>query len=205
MKNIYQALSNFQQECPTIAKETKGYGYKYASLPTILEIINPLLQKHGLAYSQPLICEEEKRYVKTVLIHLTSGEIIESDVDIPVTSLKGMNDYQSLGSGITYMRRYAISSLLGIVVDEDTDATGKQESITADQQNDIEILLESCTLEDNEITKIRGAIKTMPQEKAVKCIEYLVANQIDVIESGGNYGQKAINKKLDNKMEDEKA
>ena len=203
MKNIYQALANFQQECPTIGKETKGYGYKYASLPTILETINPLLQKHGLAYSQPLVCEGEKRYVKTVLIHLPSGEMIESKVDIPVTSLKGMNDYQSLGSGITYMRRYAISSLLGIVVDEDTDATGKQESITADQQNDIEILIESCTLDEKEIAKIRNAIKTMPQDKAVKCIEYLVANQIDIIEAGGNYGQKAIDKKLDKIMGDE--
>ena len=37
-----------------------------------------------------------------------------------------MNDYQSLGSGITYLRRYSLSSALGIVTDEDTDAQGEQ-------------------------------------------------------------------------------
>ena len=42
-------------------------------------------------------------------------------------SLKGMNEYQVLGSAITYIRRYALSSLLGIVTDKDTDAaTPKQ-------------------------------------------------------------------------------
>jgi hypothetical protein len=38
-----------------------------------------------------------------------------------------MNDYQSFGSGITYYRRYALSSALGIVTDKDTDASGEKE------------------------------------------------------------------------------
>ena len=33
MTNIYKALANFQQECPTIHTGTKGYGYSYADLP----------------------------------------------------------------------------------------------------------------------------------------------------------------------------
>jgi ERF superfamily. len=48
MKTIYKALANFQQEVPVILKETSGYGYKYADLPKILEIINPLLKKINL-------------------------------------------------------------------------------------------------------------------------------------------------------------
>jgi len=39
-----------------------------------------------------------------------------------------MNDYQSFGSGVTYYRRYAISSALGLVTDVDNDASGEQES-----------------------------------------------------------------------------
>jgi len=39
-----------------------------------------------------------------------------------------MNDFQVLGSAITYLRRYSISSLLGIVTDKDTDASGEQEA-----------------------------------------------------------------------------
>ena len=37
-----------------------------------------------------------------------------------------MNDFQVLGSAITYLRRYAISSMLGLVTDKDNDASGEQ-------------------------------------------------------------------------------
>jgi hypothetical protein len=37
-----------------------------------------------------------------------------------------MNDYQAYGSGVTYFRRYALSSMLGLVTDKDTDASGEQ-------------------------------------------------------------------------------
>ena len=37
-----------------------------------------------------------------------------------------MNDYQSFGSGVSYFRRYCISSSLGLVTDKDTDAAGEQ-------------------------------------------------------------------------------
>lgn len=121
--NIFKALANFQQECPVIHKGTNGYGYTYADLPQILEVINPLLKKHGLGFTQVLTEEG----LQTTVFHIESGEYISGVCPIPTTSLKGMNDYQSFGSGITYYRRYALSSLLGIVTDKDTDAAGEKE------------------------------------------------------------------------------
>jgi len=38
---LWSALSDFQEECPAINKGAKGYGYKYADLPSIMEVINP--------------------------------------------------------------------------------------------------------------------------------------------------------------------
>jgi len=123
MKNLFKALSDFQQECPSILKETQGYGYVFADLPHITKVINPILKKHGLGYSQPI----EGDTLKTILIHFESGEMIESIANIPQNvSLKGMNDFQVLGSAITYLRRYALSSMLGIVTDKDLDAAGEQ-------------------------------------------------------------------------------
>jgi len=40
--------------------------------------------------------------------------------------LAKMNEFQVLGSAITYMRRYALSSALGIITDSDIDAAGEQ-------------------------------------------------------------------------------
>jgi len=126
MKELYKALAAFQQECPIIAKDSKAYNYKYADLPSIVEIINPLLKKHSLGFIQPLQYAEGVRKIQTVVFHTESGNSIESVVDIPEVEFKGMNLYQSMGSGITYLRRYALSSALGIVTDEDNDATGEQ-------------------------------------------------------------------------------
>jgi hypothetical protein len=123
MKNLFKALAAFQQEVPTIHKGTQGYGYSYADLPAIFDIINPLLKKHGLGFTQ-LICGQS---VKTVVFHSESGELIECSTDIPTNvQLKGMNDFQVLGSAITYIRRYALSAALGLVTDKDTDAAGEQ-------------------------------------------------------------------------------
>jgi hypothetical protein len=123
MKNIYKALAGFQQEVPVILKDTSGFGYKYADLPAIFEVINPLMKKHGLGFTQLV----EGQSIKTIVFHVESGEVIESNTDIPQgVQLKGMNDFQVLGSAITYIKRYALSSILGLVTDKDTDAGGEQ-------------------------------------------------------------------------------
>ena len=52
MKIFYKALAGFQQECPIMLKDTEGYGYKYVDLPKIIHIINPIMKKHGLGFTQ---------------------------------------------------------------------------------------------------------------------------------------------------------
>jgi len=117
-KNIFKALADFQQECPVLLKETDGYGYKYIKLDYIIAQINPFLKKHNLGFSQLM----EANGLTTILFHHPSGESIQSHAVIPDCSMKGMNVYQSTGSGITYYRRYMLSSMLGIISDADTDA-----------------------------------------------------------------------------------
>ena len=119
-------MAAFQQEVPVIHKGTQGFGYSYADLPAIFEKINPLLAKHGLGFTQLLNSKDGSNYIVTVIFHVETGESIESQTIIPQVTLKGMNDYQSFGSGVTYFRRYALSSALGLVTDKDTDASGEQ-------------------------------------------------------------------------------
>ena len=123
MKNLFKSLAEFQQEVPVIHKGTQGYGYTYADLPKIFETINPLLKKNGLGFTQLINGTD----LITILFHCESGESIESKTSIPQNvQLKGMNDFQVLGSAITYLRRYALSSICGLVTDKDTDASGEQ-------------------------------------------------------------------------------
>jgi hypothetical protein len=129
MKKLFKALADFQQEVPVIHKGTKGYGYSYSDLPTIFEVINPLLKKHGLGFTQLV----GQGTINTMIFHVKTGETLETETAIPQNvTLKGMNDFQVLGSAITYIRRYALSSALGLVTDKDTDAGGQQVSVTKD-------------------------------------------------------------------------
>lgn len=167
--NIKQAIAGFQQECPVILQQTKGFGYTYADLPTILQKINPLLNKWKLGFSQPLDGDK----VRTIVFHVETGETIESSITIPQgVMLKGMNDFQVLGSAISYLRRYSISSILGIVSDKDTDASGEQFKKPVKR-----------TLNDSEFIRLCGAINsgTMSVEIA-KSTFSLSASQIQSIE-----------------------
>jgi hypothetical protein len=131
MKNLYKALAAFQQEVPAIHQGTKGYGYTYSDLKTIFKVINPILAKHNLGFTQLI----EGVTIKTVIFHTESGESMQSVSDLPQDiQLKGMNAFQVAGSGITYYRRYSLSSALGLVTDVDSDATGEEKPKAPQQQ-----------------------------------------------------------------------
>ncbi len=125
MKNLYKSLAKFQKEVKNIPKNSKGYGYDYAKLEDIIRIVTPTLNKNGLVLIQSIDTDEHSRLpsVKTILAHMDTGESIESNTPISEVKLGSMNTYQSLGSGITYMRRYSIAGILGIAPDDDIDAS----------------------------------------------------------------------------------
>ena len=130
---IYKKLADFQQECPTIHKGTSGFGYSYADLPAIFEKINPLLKKHKLGFTQLV----QQDGIETILFSTDSEEFIKSITPIPQgVQLAKMNEFQVLGSAITYIRRYALSSMLGIVTDKDTDASGQSVTKTSAPADD---------------------------------------------------------------------
>lgn len=123
MKNLFKSLASFQQEVPVIHKDTQGYGYTYTNLTNILTTINPIMKKNGLGFTQLL----EGDGLKTIIFHCESGESLESIANIPQdVVLKGMNAFQVLGSANTYIRRYALSSALGLITDKDIDSCGEQ-------------------------------------------------------------------------------
>ena len=115
---LFKAIARFQQEAPVLLKDTDGYGYKYVTFDHIVAQIKPQLLKCNLGFIQLV----EGRGLTTIVFHTESGESIEGTAEIPDIDMKGMNKYQSFGAGITYYRRYALSSMLGLLSDKDVDA-----------------------------------------------------------------------------------
>ena len=121
-KNLFKALSEFQNDVPIIHEGKEGHKYTYSELKDILPIINPLLKKHGLGYKH----WSTNNTIFTMVYHIESGESFTSSTEIDKdVILNGMNRFQTIGSAISYFRRYHLAEMLGLVTDKDTDAAGK--------------------------------------------------------------------------------
>lgn len=112
MKEIATALVKAQLEmvAPKKGSVNPFFKNKYADLNDVLSAVVPALNNNGIVLLQPLVNIEGKNYVKTVLMH-ESGETFESLAEIFCNK---QNDAQAYGSGISYARRYSLSSICGI-------------------------------------------------------------------------------------------
>ena len=118
--SLAAALVAAQAEMPRVKKDANNphFNSKFMSLGGLIEATRPLLNKHGLALAQfPCVSELGPPVLRTVLIHGPSGERLEFETPLFV----GAQNMQQLGSAITYARRYAWASLLGIASEDDDD------------------------------------------------------------------------------------
>lgn len=103
----------------TVKVKTKaGYEYEftYATFDAIMDAVREPLSSNGLAVIQALRKTQQGTIIATMLMH-ESGEWMSSEVQLLI---EGSNN-QDFGSAITYMKRYALSSMIGISADEDDD------------------------------------------------------------------------------------
>lgn len=102
-------------------KDGGGYEFHYADLADIMEAIKEILAKNELFVTHPVVIRGDKLFLKTEIRH-SSGETLEST--IPIAAPAGRP--QDFGSQMTYLRRYALSALLGIASEEDDDGNAAQ-------------------------------------------------------------------------------
>lgn len=122
-KNLLKALSKFQQLVKPIKKDANNPFFKssYASLDHIQEHIKPTLLECGLVVIQRNVYSDDSNqlFVETKVVDVESGEF-ESSV-FPVVVSK--TDAQSYGSAVSYAKRYSLSGLLNLTIqDQDDDA-----------------------------------------------------------------------------------
>lgn len=117
---LSKALVETQKELKQPLKDAKNPFFKseYVPLENVAEAITQTATKYGLAFSQYATTTESGNVsVGTIVFH-ESGEFIE----YPPLILKPENTKpQSIGSAITYAKRYALSAIFGITSDKDDD------------------------------------------------------------------------------------
>ena len=96
---------------------------KYADLTAMIDAVRKVLPKHGLSIAQIVLPSEGVAHVRTMLMH-ESGQWLASECRMPYDNTGSKNAIQSMGSAITYARRYSLSALVGVVADDDDDGEG---------------------------------------------------------------------------------
>ena len=116
IKELAIALNKAQSEMSGAKKGAKNpfFKSKYADLEEVINCAKIPLSDNGLSISQFPVSEDGKAGVNTILMH-TSGEFMESTLLLACTK----QDPQAYGSAITYARRYAYQSVLGIPSEDD--------------------------------------------------------------------------------------
>jgi len=112
--NLTKGLAKFHSLVGKISKDSKNPFFKsnYASLPHILTEISDPLEQAGLVITQ----FPNESGLTTMLIHAESGEYISASYTLHVVK---QNDPQAQGSAISYARRYSITSILNLAIDDD--------------------------------------------------------------------------------------
>src|ERR1700743_995264 len=120
INELAAALSKAQGEMQAAIKDKINPFYKssYADLGSVWDVARPVLSKYGLCVMQTteLNAERNQIIMVTTLAH-TSGQWVKSY--LPLNPAK--NDSQGVGAAITYLRRYSLSALVGVVCDDDDD------------------------------------------------------------------------------------
>src|SRR5262245_11559884 len=95
--------------------------FRYASLSTGLDIVRKTLGKHEIATVQTTAIDTDAGLIRltTVLAH-SSGEWVSSDW--PVCPVSETAAPHKMGAALTYARRYALFTLVGIAGEDDLDA-----------------------------------------------------------------------------------
>ncbi|PRR31890.1 ERF family protein [Borreliella burgdorferi] len=144
IQNNIQAKISFRKDMktlkmnlPGIDKSLKGYGYKYQNFNEIVREIKNVIKKHNLELDieqYPISIEGQYGivdYIRTTFYSTSTGYEFSFDTRIPTENLQWNNEngskvtntvYQMFGSGITYVKRYALVAALGIESEIDTDA-----------------------------------------------------------------------------------
>jgi len=147
---LTKALAAAQSEYQPIKKDKKNphTGSMYADLNSVVAATQPALAKNGLVVIQLPLISGQMAGVVSRLTH-TSGEYAEVELLLPATMPKKKKfdrdgeviedsgnvkfDAQSVGSAITYSRRYTYGPQVGAVAEDDDDGNAAADSQTPSQ------------------------------------------------------------------------
>src|SRR5712672_3295696 len=107
--------------------------FRYASLSSGLDLVRKALGKHEIATVQTTSIDQEAGLIRlTTLLAHSSGEWVSSDW--PVCPVGETAVPHKMGAALTYARRYALFTLVGIAGEDDLDAPSLDAAVEPERQ-----------------------------------------------------------------------
>lgn len=127
LKSFVVALNAFQSELDLVKRNAENpfFNSSYATYAQIWDTVQKLFTSHGFSIAHGSAPFEKGIGVVTLVTHI-SGEWMKTTVQLPLQKF----DPQAVGSAISYGRRYNLTGLLGIALeDDDGNAASHREPI----------------------------------------------------------------------------
>lgn len=119
-----QAITNFKALCPTVARKSKGHTNTYATLVDIDEQIRPALTQCQLSPSWRVIKNDKDWIEVECRVTHVMGHYESTSFGGPPDRGPGRNELQARASTVSYLERYTLKALLGIVDKDMPDNDG---------------------------------------------------------------------------------
>lgn len=133
--DVFNRIAEVQQSVEAVKRKTEGYGYMYATLDDVWQLVKDSMEEHGLGWTAVCASEivgaqtdmptvyntltvavyESAHECENLLDMVKHGEAASSSYTYPATAA------QQVGSFETYYRRYALIHLLGLTTVMDDD------------------------------------------------------------------------------------
>lgn len=129
INDLAAALAKAQAEIKPAAKDATNphFKSKYAGLPAVWDACRAQLSSNGLSVAQlPIDSGEGRVGLRSMLLH-SSGQYIACTYS---TKLQ-QDNAQGVGSALTYLRRYGLAALIGVVADDDDDGNAASQRQSA--------------------------------------------------------------------------
>ena len=113
-------MLEIQRVLEPMTKDSTNPHFKssYFDINSLLGVIRPIINKFNILLYQPIVEIEGISVLRTSFVDVESGESLISDIRLPVS-----DNPQKIGGAITYYRRYALQSMLGLEAQDDDGNT----------------------------------------------------------------------------------